>query len=74
MTYTNLVKFDGTGYPSCEKHGAMNCVNKERTLYRCPVCHIGIDVSFLFDFITREGKKYLDEMKNIGDGLLEHTG
>jgi len=43
MTYNNLVKFDARGYPTCEEHGAMNCVNEERSLWRCSACHIGID-------------------------------
>lgn len=30
-------------YPSCSIHGAMLCINIERTLYRCPSCHIGYD-------------------------------
>jgi hypothetical protein len=61
MTYVNLVKFDTDGYPTCEKHGSMNCVNRERTIYRCPVCHIGIDVSHLV-YVSRNwiGK---DEIK-----------
>ena len=45
MPYTNLVKFDENGYPMCEEHGAMNCVNKDRTLWRCLECHIGINVT-----------------------------
>jgi hypothetical protein len=45
--YINLVKFDRKGYPSCEEHGAMNCVNHNRTLWRCLECHIGIDVQRL---------------------------
>ena len=42
MTYINLIKFDENGYPLCEEHGAMNCVNKERSLWRCTQCHVGI--------------------------------
>ena len=42
--YMNLVKFDSLGYPSCEEHGAMNCVNPNRTIWRCLQCNIGIDV------------------------------
>ena len=40
--YANLIKFDASGYPSCEKHGAMNCVNKERSLWRCSACGVGV--------------------------------
>lgn len=47
MPYVNLVKFDENGYPMCEEHGAMFCVNKDRTLLRCGVCHIGIDTANL---------------------------
>jgi len=45
--YISLVKFDRRGYPSCELHGAMHCVNKERSIWRCPICHIGVS----FDII-----------------------
>ena len=40
--YTNLIKLNIYGKPECERHGAMNCVNKERTIYRCMMCHVGI--------------------------------
>lgn len=40
--YINLVKFDKNGYPACEKHGVMLCVNESRTLWRCPTCNIGV--------------------------------
>ena len=43
QAYVSLVKFDAHGYPMCEKHGAMNCVNNERSLWRCVTCHIGVD-------------------------------
>jgi hypothetical protein len=49
--YVNRVMFDRNGYPSCEEHGAMNCVNKETTLWRCLACGIGID------FGTKENLK-----------------
>lgn len=40
--YKNLVMFDASGYPSCEEHGAMACVNKERSLWRCIQCGVGV--------------------------------
>jgi len=41
--YVNLIRFDANGYPECEEHGAMNCVNKERSLWRCMACGVGVD-------------------------------
>ena len=52
--YVNLVKFDENGFPICEQHGAMLCVNKELTLYRCGICHIGIDTTFIFRYVERK--------------------
>jgi len=42
--YKNLVKFDANGYPHCEEHGAMNCVNKETSIWRCTVCGVGFSL------------------------------
>jgi hypothetical protein len=43
--YVNLVKIvDNT--VSCEEHGAMLCVNREKTLYRCPACGVGLSIEF----------------------------
>jgi hypothetical protein len=52
QTYTNIVQFDERGYPACEKHGAMNSVNKEGTLWRCTTCGAAID------FKTKENCEY----------------
>ena len=30
-------------YPFCREHGALLCVNVERTIWRCTECHKGID-------------------------------
>ena len=54
MSYKNLVQFDDNGYPTCEEHGAMNCVNKDLTLWRCAECHIGIDIKNTYRFVERE--------------------
>ena len=54
MSYKNLVQFDENGYPKCEEHGAMNCVNKDLTLWRCPECHIGIDIKNIYRYVERE--------------------
>jgi hypothetical protein len=40
--YKNIIQFDTNGYPSCEKHGAMNCVSKTRQLWRCIACGVGV--------------------------------
>lgn len=48
--YTNLIVFDKNGYPACEKHGALNCVNKERTLWRCSICHVGVSFAGFDEF------------------------
>jgi hypothetical protein len=40
--YKNIVQFDLNGLPSCELHGAMNCVSKNRKLWRCIMCGIGV--------------------------------
>jgi len=40
--YKNIIQFDASGYPSCEEHGAMVCVNKERNLWRCIQCGVGV--------------------------------
>lgn len=48
--YVNLVKFDANGYPSCEEHGAMNCVNKPRSLWRCIMCGIGVSFESVESF------------------------
>lgn len=37
-----LLQFDSGGYPWCENHGAMNCVNKPRSVWRCSVCGKGV--------------------------------
>lgn len=40
----NLVKFrrfPAGVYPSCIYHGAMNCMNILRTLWRCTACGVG---------------------------------
>lgn len=42
--YINLVKFDTGNNLVCEEHGAMLCVNKDRSIWRCPVCNIGISL------------------------------
>lgn len=34
----------------CEEHGAMSCVNKERSLWRCTSCHIGVDFGHVYVF------------------------
>jgi hypothetical protein len=38
----NIIQFDSAGYPFCEKHGAMNCVSKDRVLWRCFACGVGV--------------------------------
>ncbi|MFA5307095.1 MAG: hypothetical protein WC365_06620 [Candidatus Babeliales bacterium] len=38
----NIIQFDVNGYPSCEVHGAMNCVSKNRKLWRCIACGVGV--------------------------------
>jgi hypothetical protein len=43
--YISLVQFTSLGYPTCELHGAMLCMNSDKTLWRCPDCNVGIDVS-----------------------------
>ena len=38
--------FEGYGcrfHPCCPSHGAMLCINKEGSLYRCAECHLGFD-------------------------------
>jgi hypothetical protein len=50
--YVNLIMFDLNGYPSCEKHGAMNCVNKERSLWRCLTCGVGVSFGSVEAFDT----------------------
>lgn len=52
--YTALVKFDENGHIICELHGAMLCVNKDKTLYRCNICHIGMDLNNIHCFIEKE--------------------
>jgi len=41
-SYKNIIQFGRKGYPSCEEHGAMNCVNKDRSLWRCIMCGVGV--------------------------------
>lgn len=48
--YTNLIKFDENGYPLCEEHGAMLCVNEQGSLWRCPTCHIGVSFEHIRGF------------------------
>jgi hypothetical protein len=40
--YKNIVQFDVNGYPSCEKHEAMNCVSQGRRMWRCIMCGVGV--------------------------------
>jgi len=60
--YKNIIQFDQSGYPSCEEHGAMACVNKDRSLWRCIQC--GVGVSFgdvrVFDEWLRRNKQRTD--------------
>ena len=63
MTYKNLIHFDENGYPTCEEHGAMNCVNKDLTLWRCTECHIGVDVRNIYRFVEREVRSSLGKVK-----------
>lgn len=37
-----LLQFDSGGYPWCENHGAMTCINKPRSVWRCSVCGKGV--------------------------------
>lgn len=67
--YKNLVKFDEQGYPSCEEHGAMTCVNKERSLWRCSACHIG--VSFEHMLVFDEWLRIQKERFRLGIGRKE---
>ena len=30
-------------YPYCREHGALLCVNKECNIWRCSVCHKGVE-------------------------------
>ncbi len=61
--YKNIVQFDMNGYPSCEKHGAMNCVSKDRQLWRCIMCGVGVSFESIgafdkwLDFHQKEAKK-----------------
>lgn len=48
--YKNIVQFDVNGYPACEEHGAMNCVNKSRQLWRCIMCGIGVSFASIKAF------------------------
>lgn len=55
--YKNIIRFDARGYPSCEKHGAMTCVNKERSLWRCIQCGVGVsfgDVNVFDEWLRRQ--------------------
>lgn len=69
MTYINLVVLhvqpDGIARPYCEKHGAMLAVNRECTLYRCPECGVGIDVSQLNQYITDAMANLLEYGKTV---------
>lgn len=42
------------GYPHCSEHGAMLCVNEERTIWRCSTCHLGADLGQIHAYIRRE--------------------
>lgn len=46
----NIIQFDISGYPSCEKHGAMNCVSETRTLWRCLTCGVGVSFGDITSF------------------------
>ena len=39
-----LVYWDERNKASCKKHGAMLCVSKDRRIWRCPACHVGLYV------------------------------
>lgn len=62
--YKNIVQFDANGYPSCEKHGAMNCVNKDRKLWRCITCGIGVSFTSVESF--DEWVRIHKERTNLG--------
>lgn len=58
--YKNIVQFDENGYPSCEKHGAMTCVNKQRLLWRCVTCGVGVSfehVNVFDEWIRRQKQR-----------------
>ena len=56
----NIVQFDKRGYPSCEEHGAMNCVEKGRRLWRCIVCGVGVSFGSFDEWIK------IHKMEKIG--------
>lgn len=41
----DLIEITPEGHYYCKKHGAMNCIKKDLTLYRCTACGIGIQTS-----------------------------
>ncbi len=44
---TGKVYWTDNNLVTCEVHGAMLCVNPDRTIWRCPTCHEGAYIQWV---------------------------
>lgn len=71
VTEKNLVYVDVlSNTPHCKQHGAMLCMNEERTIWRCPACNVGM-LYIKFRGISREEVRKVEEGVSVGVSVSE---